>query len=368
VQTPDTGADSSRADRLADRRGWRRRVGLASVAVFVAASAVGVYAIVANGDPGNAASGGVAIAATNTTESTTTSTTLPPTTTTTTIPPVAQPPDALLPALAFGPLRQGQRNDAIAAYEQRLKDLHFDPGPVDGMFDQKTRYAIETVDKQLGIPRDGVINDAVRNGLQHWVWTPAQPKAEGDRVEIDLDKQVLTVYKAWQPVLVTTTSTGSGQHFCGGDDGCQYAITPAGKFAFTWHKNGWQKSKLGQLYNPYYFNGGIAVHGYPQVPTHPASHGCARIPMHVSEYFATLVHRDEPVYVVGTAMTPGGAYVGPVHTSPPTTPPPPTAPPATVAPATAPPTTPHTAPPTTKPPVTTPPTTAPPTTAPTPTT
>jgi peptidoglycan hydrolase-like protein with peptidoglycan-binding domain len=337
-----------------------------TVAIGVTVSAIGVYGF-ANTDSRRFEDTAVtspASSSTTSTESSTTTTIAP--TTTTTIAPLVQPADVALPALVFGPLRQGQRNDAILTYEQRLKDLHFDPGPVDGLFDQKTRYAVETVDKQVGLPRDGVITPEVQAALQHWVWTPAMPKAEGDRVEIDLDRQVLIAYQGWQPVLITTTSTGSGEHFCGGDDGCQYAITPAGRYQFTWHTNGWQKSKLGRLYEPYYFNGGIAVHGYPSVPTEPASHGCARIPMHVAEYFDTLVHRDEAVYVVGTQMQPGGKYVGP--SSPrrrvapaPTQPPPP--PPAPAPPVTPAPTAPPTAPPSTKPPATAPPTT-PPTTPP----
>ena len=56
---------------------------------------------------------------------------------------------------------------------------------------------------------------------------------------------------------------------------------------------------LGALYNPFYFNKGIAVHGYQSVPPTPASHGCSRIPMHIAEYFHTLVHQGDPVYVDG---------------------------------------------------------------------
>ena len=113
------------------------------------------------------------------------------------------------------------------AYEQRLKELHFDPGPVDGEYAQATEYAVVAVEKLLRTQtRDGVIGPKVKLVLEHFKYKPAKPKAEGDRVEIDLDTQVLTVYKHWQPILITTTSTGSGEHFCGGDDGCQYAITP----------------------------------------------------------------------------------------------------------------------------------------------
>ena len=69
------------------------------------------------------------------------------------------------------------------------------------------------------------------------------------------------MFKNWQPILITTTSTGSGEHFCGGSDGCQYAITPTGHFHFYYLHKGWDNGKLGKMWNPYYFNGGIAVHG-----------------------------------------------------------------------------------------------------------
>jgi hypothetical protein len=73
------------------------------------------------------------------------------------------------------------------------------------------------------------------------------------------------------------------------------------------------------MFNPYYFNGGIAVHGLASVPTYPASHGCARIPMDIANYFPTLVTMGESVYVVGTPMQAGNEYVGPYTPPPPPT-------------------------------------------------
>jgi len=156
-----------------------------------------------------------------------------------------------------------------------------------------------------------VITPAVELGLDHFKYTAAMPNAEADRVEINLDTQVLTVFQNDQPILITTTSTGSGEHFCGGTDGCQYAITPAGHFHFQYLHRGWDKGKLGSMWNPYYFNGGIAIHGLPSVPPYPASHGCARIPMSIANYFPSLVTQGESVYVVGTPMQAGNLYVGP---------------------------------------------------------
>src|SRR5205823_6234288 len=64
------------------------------------------------------------------------------------------------------------------------------------------------------------------------------------------------------------------------------------------------KSKLGVLYNPLFFNGGIAIHGEPAVPTYPASHGCVRIPMSDSLWFYNTVTKGTPVYVLGGAKAP----------------------------------------------------------------
>ncbi len=228
---------------------------------------------------------------------------------------VRQPGAVTLPALPVGGIGVGSSGAVVLAYQRRLEQLHFDPGPLDGRYSQDTAYAVVAVEKLLGLSRDGIIGPDVQAGLEHFSYQPALPNAEADRVEINLDIQVLTVYRHWQPILVTTTSTGSGDYFCGGNDGCQYAITPTGHFHFQYLHDGWDTGKLGRMWNPYYFDGGIAVHGLPSVPSYPASHGCARIPMDIANYFPTLVTTGESVYVIGTAMKPGNQYVGPVTTT-----------------------------------------------------
>jgi peptidoglycan hydrolase-like protein with peptidoglycan-binding domain len=226
-----------------------------------------------------------------------------------------RPPVVTLPTPPPGGLGTGSRGAVVFAYQRRLKELHFDPGPVNGVYSPDTAYAVVSVEKLLGLSRDGMIGPNVEAGLEHFRYQPALPDAEGDRVEINLDTQVLTVYQQWQPILLTTTSTGSGEYFCGGNDGCQYAITPAGHFHFQYLHEGWDTGALGRMWNPYYFDGGIAVHGLPSVPSYPASHGCARIPMDIANYFPTLVTTGESVYVIGTAMKPGNRYVGPTTTT-----------------------------------------------------
>ena len=109
-------------------------------------------------------------------------------------------------------------------------------------------------------------------------------------------------------------------------------------FDFTPPRDRVAESKLGRLYNPVYFNYGIAVHGMTSVPNYPASKGCVRIPMHIAEYFPSLVQNGDHVYVFDGVKEPEayGAQPPPIDTVDPDAPPTtttvePSAPPTTTA-------------------------------------
>ena len=51
------------------------------------------------------------------------------------------------------------------------------------------------------------------------------------------------------------------------------------------------------MWNPVYFNYGIAVHGAGNVPKYPVPHGCVRIPMHIGNYFPSLVAKGDQIFV-----------------------------------------------------------------------
>jgi peptidoglycan hydrolase-like protein with peptidoglycan-binding domain len=291
-------------------------------------------------------------------------TTSVPESTTTTKAGLIQPKPVTLPPIPGGVMGPGAEGDVVKAYQQRLIDLKFDPGPVDGKYGGAMSYAVQAVQKILGAPRTGKIGPAEALAIANFQYpAPLQPDGNADRTEIDVSKQVITLYEGGQVRLITTTSTGSGERYCYNSPRvnptrriCEYANTPSGSYHYREYRDGWDKSPLGQLYNPFYFNGGIAVHGYDSVPPGPASHGCARIPMHIAEYFHTLVHVGDAVYVFGgtpAEIISSTPIAPPPPPTPPTTAPPvaPTAPPATV------PTTPTTQPPTTTTTAPTPPTT-----------
>lgn len=242
-----------------------------------------------------------AIAATTTTTpaATTTTTTAATTTTTTTTaapPPPPKPGPSVEHSAPVG-IRFGESGERVLALQRSLVAAGFDPGTPDGRYGTGTRTAVWAAQKLLGAPIDHAVDDAFLAALESApAVDPAAVGSEPDRVEVDLSRQLLNVYRGGERVLTSHISTGTEIAFC--ENGfCGDAVTPTGRYAFDWRVTGWRTSVLGELFNPVYFVNGIAVHGSESVPLRPASHGCVRIPMHIAEYFQDLAPRGSPIYV-----------------------------------------------------------------------
>src|SRR5680860_1417965 len=127
--------------------------------------------------------------------------------------------------------------------------------------------AVIAFQKVEGLSRDGVA------GPQVWarIFSASKPSPRlgrgGNRVEVDLSRQVLYLINGGSIVKILPVSTGT--------EGWR---TPPGHFSILRKLNYWRRSPLGLLYKPSYFNGGIAIHGAYSVPVYPASHGCVRVP------------------------------------------------------------------------------------------
>ena len=52
------------------------------------------------------------------------------------------------------------------------------------------------------------------------------------------------------------------------------------------------------MYNPVYFNYGVAVHGLSNVPNYPASHGCVRVPSFDAKWLYDVLSVGTPVRVL----------------------------------------------------------------------
>ena len=107
-----------------------------------------------------------------------------------------------------------------------------------------------------------------------------QPRDAGYRhVEVDVDRQVLLLIDDEGAIKkILPVSTGSNKRYS--EKGMRgLAYTPRGRFRIYAKISGWRRSPLGLLYYPSYFSDGLAIHGNPEVPHSPQSHGCVRIPM-----------------------------------------------------------------------------------------
>ena len=211
---------------------------------------------------------------------------------------------------APAPERSGGGSADVRAVQMRLAELGYDVGVADGGLGERTAHALMSFQKVEGLSRTGRVNEATTQALA--TASPPRPLVPGGqatRVEIDLDRQVLFFWQGGALARVLNASTGSGQRYCVDGD-CDVAVTRPGTFRIGRKFNGLEVSRLGQLYHPMYFDGGIAIHGSPSVPAGPASHGCVRIPMYASGSFHTQVPGGTWVYVVGTPT-------GPVPAAPP---------------------------------------------------
>jgi hypothetical protein len=210
-------------------------------------------------------------------------------------------------------LGSGSTGPAVERVQRRLIELAFDPGLVDGVFGLRTTQAVWAFEKLvMGVPRDrarGRVTPEVWDRMQRAVdIRPRRPEAASqNHTEIYLPEAVMVVFHDRRPVLVTHISSGDGQEWCeevtispgelGNERGtepikegvCGRSVTPGGVYRYNRRVEGRRESQLGGLYDPVYFNFGIAVHGAHEVPNRPASKGCIRIPMHISTYFQTLV-------------------------------------------------------------------------------
>lgn len=244
---------------------------------------------------------------------------------TTTAAPATTEPAIEIPPLSQT-LSQGMQGEEVRMLQERLTELGFDPGPTDGIYGLMTTQSVWAFEKLvLGTPRTeatGRVDQAVWTRLMGDVQiTPRRPtNGQADHTEVYLPEQVLVVFQKDVPVVVTHVSTGelnadgSPAEYCEtatyDTDAqgreleepvtkavCALAKTPGGVFTYDRQVEGQRVSPLGGMWNPVYFNYGIAVHGALNVPLEPASHGCVRLPMHISDYFQDTISIGDRIYV-----------------------------------------------------------------------
>lgn len=214
----------------------------------------------------------------------------------------------------------GQKGAAVASVQRRLNQLHYYAGPVDGVFGPDMAWAVWAFKRVQGLPMNQIVpsytaNTAVTLAFRRALVHPKapyvfNPRGGATRVEINLARQVLVLYKYNRVHLILDISSGGGYYYCDNpplQNHCGHAVTLDGNYHAAYFVPGLQKVNLGSMYNPVYFNtaAGQAMHGGDPVPWWPASHGCVRLQEDVQNWFYKELTiggpHATPVFVHGKA-------------------------------------------------------------------
>jgi N-acetylmuramoyl-L-alanine amidase len=166
-------------------------------------------------------------------------------------------------------LSRGSHSPFVKLLEKRLRSLGYYLPRANWSYDAKTRDAVIAFNKVQRRARSGNVSASTWGALA----SPRRPRprsgGRGFHIEIDQTRQVLFTVRRGRVTNVLHTSTGAG------------GATRDGSWRVFRKVSGYSG---GGLYYPSYFDGLRAIHGWRSVPTYPASHGCARVPMWAAKW------------------------------------------------------------------------------------
>jgi len=163
----------------------------------------------------------------------------------------------------LGPGSQGQ---SVRLLQSELNALHY-VVPLSGTFDEGTARAVVAYRKVAGLERVEYAGTGVFDRMAHGGGAfHVHYRGDGRHVEADLTSQVLAEIDPGGHVrAIYTMSSGKPS-----------TPTVIGRFQ-VYSKTPGENAK--GMVDSNYFIRGYAIHGYHEVPTYAASHGCLRIPI-----------------------------------------------------------------------------------------
>ncbi len=174
----------------------------------------------------------------------------------------------------------------MLALRNRLAQLHVHVPSASTAFGSELVDSVVAFQKARGLARTGTVDEATWRALSQDVVPAPRYRGTRDHLEISKSRQILMVVRGGETVAYLPVSSGAG------------GITPVGNFSVLWKAPStttWLGSAI--LFRTMTIHGNVAIHGYPSVPTYPASHGCIRVPIWIADWLYQQTPVGRPVYV-----------------------------------------------------------------------
>jgi peptidoglycan hydrolase-like protein with peptidoglycan-binding domain len=190
------------------------------------------------------------------------------------------------PAVRFAEpdLGPGDRGQSVRLLQSELDALHY-AVPLTGSFDEGTGQALVAYRKGTGLERVAYAGAKVFKLLaRHEGRFHVRYPRDGRHVEANLTKQVLAeIGPGGRVYKIYTTSSGKPS-------------TPTVIGRFQVYEKTFGENAKGMVDSNYFIRG-YAIHGYAEVPTYAASHGCLRVPIPDAPAIYAWVRTGTPVDV-----------------------------------------------------------------------
>jgi lipoprotein-anchoring transpeptidase ErfK/SrfK len=161
-------------------------------------------------------------------------------------------------------LASGSNGVFVQLLEKRLVELHYRVYAQDPSFDYRDADSVLAFHKVQGMALSTVVDEATWRALAAPKVPVVRGPKKGSHFEVNLTRQVLMYVVDGEPQGILHISSGKPS-----------TPTHPGDF-HVWTKQ--PGTNRDGMYNSSFFDGNRALHGYPDVPSYAASHGCVRIP------------------------------------------------------------------------------------------
>jgi N-acetylmuramoyl-L-alanine amidase len=180
----------------------------------------------------------------------------------------------------------GSTGPDVAGLRNRLAELHVHVPAPSATFGSELYDGVVAFQKARGLERTGSADEATWRALSQDVVPAPRYRGQGMHIEVSKSRQILMVVRNGETAWYLPVSSGAG------------GITPVGNYRILWKAlatTTWLGPAI--LYRTMTFHTHYAIHGFPSVPTYPASHGCVRVPIWLADWLYQQSPVGERVYV-----------------------------------------------------------------------